>query len=300
MNKIFLTLAFFIFLNESAAQGLQVPCLDCDKYERNVFPRNGFWGNILQPGAGFNFEVQNGVLVGSHYAYDDQGNQLWYLFSGSLVPSDENNVMWTFEAEMERYSNGQCVNCEYSPPVLIPNQGTIKITFHQMASASYSVNDGEVIYIVPFLFGVAGQNEFSPATEFLMPDLEGKWVFVTDQTLFENQTEFNSDRISFVGIVRFRERVENEEKVEVTYDFTYQATPFDDIVYANTIICTALKNGSVVGAPECFLENVFILGFGLRDYFMPIGNITEDKFFAETVDGEILEAFRTKYTTDSL
>ncbi|WP_395375122.1 hypothetical protein [Marinicella sp. W31] len=299
--KIILTLLIlFSVTKEPVAQGLQVPCLDCDKYERNAIPKTGYWGNIQRPGAGFNFEVQNGTLVGSHYAYDENGNQIWYLFSGPLVSSDETNLMWTFEAEMQRFANGQCVNCEYTAPELIPNQGNIKINFHQMGSASYTVDNGERIFIVPFLFGIDGTNVFSPRTDYQFPDLVGRWVFVVDQTLFENQTSFYSDRISFVGTIRFRDRINDDQKIQITYDFTYEATPFDDVVFANTIICTALKNGTEIGAPECFIEDVFLLGFGLRDYFLPIGNITEDRFFAETTDGEILEAFRTKYTTEPL
>ena len=297
--KIVLILIFLLLISEEpAAQGLQVPCLECDKYERNVVPKTGYWGNIQQPGAGFNFEIQKGILVGSHYAYDENGNQTWYLFSGPLVPSDETNLMWTFEADMDRFENGQCVNCEYSSPVQIPNQGNIKINFHQMGSASYTIDDGERIYIVPFLFGIEGPNRFSPATEYQFPDLTGTWVFVTDRIKFgvNVETAAQSDKFSFVALLALNTSVEDEEKIEVVYFVSWEEELFGDTIFGNEIRCTALKNNGIAGPPECVINNLSLFGFIERDFTFPLGNITENRLFGETENGESIEAFRTKYT----
>ncbi|WP_395377548.1 hypothetical protein [Marinicella sp. W31] len=298
MKMILVLLFIFTASYDSTAQGLQVPCLDCDKYERNVIPKTGFWGNIQQPGAGFNFEIQKGILVGSHFAYDENGKQTWYLFSGLLVPSNETNMMWAFEAEMDRFENGQCVNCEYSSPVQIPNQGNIKINFHQMGSASYTIDDGERVYIVPFLFGIDGTNRFSPATEYQFPDLTGTWVFVTDRIKFgkDGLIANQSDKFSFVALIALRSSIENNEKIEVVYAVVWEEELFGDVSFSNEIRCTALKNNTELGPPECVLNNLSLFGFLERDFLFPLGNITENRLFGESDNGESIEAFRTKYT----
>lgn len=89
-------------------------------------PTGGLWAITSevngQPGRGFQFEVQNGVLVTTVYGYDAAGNGTFYLASGALSDG-------TFSGPLAYYSGGTSFGGSFHAAVQAGIAGPVSITF---------------------------------------------------------------------------------------------------------------------------------------------------------------------------
>ncbi len=116
-----------------------------------------------------------------------------------------------------------------------------------------------------------------------------------DRTLSPGGTpSSSSEDLSYTLDIFDRIITNNAEKIEASYGVTYMFNPFDDFVILVAIDCVALKTELGLTIPECVFH-LPIEGFGPRLYTFPIGNITENRIYGETTDGETFEAVRTHY-----
>jgi hypothetical protein len=152
-----------------------IPCLDCPEFRFKPYPEAGIWHTPGEPGSGFMFEVQGGILAGYYYLYDDQGRPLWLMVSGPLVESDTEGVMWELETPLLQFSGGRCLDCDYTPAELDDSPGTIRLEFFQRNTARFQVDDQAPQDIVSLTYGTAVESTFEPHSDYLLPDLSGYW-----------------------------------------------------------------------------------------------------------------------------
>jgi hypothetical protein len=128
-------------------------------------PRTGHWNNLNESGRGFNIDIQDGVMVLTMYAYDQAGNAQWYLASGPMT-----NGQRSFTGTLEKYVGGQCVQCDYRPPSVNGNDGTISVAFVNETTANVTLPGGRTTTITPFNF------------KYDVPPngLVGEWVYTYD------------------------------------------------------------------------------------------------------------------------
>lgn len=116
-----------------------------------ITPKTGIWWSPNESGRGYAMEVSGTTLVVAVYAYDGNGSPLWYLASGPLTNNGAN-----FRSTLDKYSGGQCVACDYTPPTLDGNDGPIAIQFTSDASAIVTLPDGRQVSIQPFFGAPTG------------------------------------------------------------------------------------------------------------------------------------------------
>lgn len=119
-------------LSEPRAMTLVPQWIDryADDPSRVIRPNGGLWFSPLTNGRGFDIEVFGNVLTAIWYAYDEQGNPLWYYSQGTLDG---------FE-----YSGTLNVTRQLSDTAIELNPvGELSLTFHSERSAemSYTVGD---------------------------------------------------------------------------------------------------------------------------------------------------------------
>lgn len=128
-------------------------------------PENGFWWNPLESGRGWNFEIQDNVLVITAYIYSGDGDPDFYIASGTL---DGNSF---FEAEFNLVTDGQCLGCPYTAPTVLQGFGgpvTVDFTSETAAVMEW---DGVTIPIQRHKFGI-----YNDEHEIML----GEWKAVID------------------------------------------------------------------------------------------------------------------------
>lgn len=110
-----------------------------------ITPKTGIWWNPNESGRGYVLEVNGLTLVASVYAYDENGNSLWYLASGTLT-----NDGADFEAPLYKYKDGQCLTCDYTPAVPDGDAETIAIAFSSNTAGVVTLPGGRQVNIQPF------------------------------------------------------------------------------------------------------------------------------------------------------
>lgn len=278
-----------------AQEGPFVPCPDCESRINAPYPSSGAWANPDLTGSGFNLQVQNGVLVGFHYGYNDQGQPEWLLFSGPLMsgPADS-PVQWQFEASLSRFSGGNCFDCAHQDPTDQDSVGTIRLEFMQRNHASFQFNDEEKQFMVPLLYGSGGYAHFAETTPYLFPELgadgddASPWVIA----FYDDEATSNIHNSIIIHFRASELSVWEQTGLVVRYwthemlSLTSPASP------TANIRCTDYEGG---GNIECdfYINNVFPQFQG--PYRMPVGNLGANRFLAESEDGRTVEGVRLQY-----
>lgn len=110
-------------------------------------PENGWWWNPAEDGRGYSIEIQGNTMFMVGYMYDDIGNPVWYISSGSLA-----NVA-TYPGVWQLVANGQALNAPYRAPIVInPNVGNLTVSFTSTRTANLTLPTGRVIPLQRFDF----------------------------------------------------------------------------------------------------------------------------------------------------
>jgi len=165
-------------------------------------PESGAWTTMEGNNTGLYFEVQDGVLAGAYFGFDDNGNPTWLTFNGELASTTLLDIheanSWQVTAPLQQLQNGGCIlNCtDVNNQATVVNElGFITIVFNARSSGGFFITDEDpstinltdinFTSIVPFYFGtpgikanVAGNTSVSSFVPglFLVPDLAGTWV----------------------------------------------------------------------------------------------------------------------------
>jgi hypothetical protein len=141
----------------------------------------GNWFNPNDPGTGFSLEAQNGIVAGTYFGYENDGDPIWVNFAGLLEEDEADSSMLRLTADLYAYENGQCIiNClddSSNSNRELDVVGTITLEFSDRDRGQFSVNGGEFQPIEAFIFGVDTLLVSEDVPEFRVPDLSGDWVF---------------------------------------------------------------------------------------------------------------------------
>lgn len=292
VRQVIMTLALLAFPAASliAQEGPYVPCVDCGELTQAPFPESGLWYNPDQSGTGFTFEIQNGVMAGYYYGYDIEGEPEWYLVAGQLERSESSGVMWELEVEPQRFTGGNCLGCPYQAPGEPDALPAIKIEYLQRAYARVTLGDGSVQYIVPIMYGDAGKAFFSEQTPYLFPQVTADpyaslWTLVFKEPGEEEHAPWTwSPEIFMISEAEVSTGGPNEGRL--VYRIYLPGPPPEVAIQIGEITC---------GPDATSGEAVCELHMGSVLYQIPIGNLTDSRFFGEAEDGTIVQGFRLQY-----
>lgn len=125
-------------------------------------PATGLWARPGDGGRGFNIDIQGDTMIVTTFIYEDNGDSIWYLSSGTY-----NHRTARFQSSYDSYSDGQCFGCPpYAPNVHSGAAGPMSIQFHDNQHATLSTPGGP-IEIEKFNYGFPS----------LTSALYGEWIF---------------------------------------------------------------------------------------------------------------------------
>jgi hypothetical protein len=268
-----------------------IPCLGCPDLRVNSYPETGLWYTPDEPGTGFMFEVQGGILVGYYYLYDDDGRPQWLMVSGPLVESDTEGVMWQLETPLLQFSGGRCLDCDHTPAELDDSPGTLRLEFFQRNAARFQVDDLPSKEIVTLTYGAAVESIFEPFSDLLVPDVTWYWL------LGFSRTDIEDSLSSMIVVMGPNRRPEDEAHKVLDYRISgydeFLANP--DLVYIfGNLKCFV----SVDWGPECELTSNYLRG--PRTYHIHPGNLGDGRFVGEFYDEDtgithVVEGFRLNH-----
>lgn len=263
-----------------AQQGPVIGCAECNATNNKAVPVSGNWYNPEQSGTGYILDVKKGRVVGIYFGYDEQGKALWLWFMGALQASEDENVVWTLEAPLVKYSGGNAFNQAYQSPTQVQATGdVIKLDFHFAHYASVQVNNGSVQHLIPLNYGVEAEKEYEE-TDHLFPKLEGIWTFI-----YRNKHDVPPiPRNGFEFYIR--EKVVTQHR-RLYYDFANSTTGSSYFAFLSCGVHGVTKElgCSIIGLP--YLNDVG----GME---VAPANIGPNYIYAENEDYKF-EAFRVNY-----
>lgn len=268
----------------SELQGPYVPCVGCDDLVHAPFPETGSWYNPAQSGSGLNFEIQNGVLAGFYYGYDDTGLPEWQLITGPLVRSEKQGVQWELKTQFQQFQDGNCIDCEYVPPTGPADGPTITLDFMQRNYMRITIGDNPSQFFVPIIYGSMGMKYFEEQTPYVFPEYGGDFVLIMKPNTDPPSNWLWEHRMVFIGKGSVHTGGADQGKLIYRAAF-YEPPPGPDVLF--DIITCELEPES--NQPGC------IISFYGGDYVMPIGNMSDSRFFGEADDGSTIEGYRFNY-----
>lgn len=176
-----------------------------------VIPEPGMWWREGEPGRGYYFDVQGSVIFFTAYAYEDDGDPIFYAGSGDLTErfgevagfgfptfSALGYEPWhTVMIPLFRFSGGACFPCNHRNATGTP-VGTLFIYFDTVSSAMMYIqwDAGGSAYrqITRFNYHYAPVATGSVGTPPYVPDLLGDWVFVDSLDRSVSPWRFNFTR----------------------------------------------------------------------------------------------------------
>jgi hypothetical protein len=271
-----------------------IPCLDCPQLHVNSYPETGLWYNPDEPGTGFMFEVQGGILVGYYYLYDEQGQPQWLMVTSPLIESDIEGVMWELEAELLKFSGGPCLDCDYSEAQLDDSPGTIRLEFFQRNAGRFQVGELPFQEILTLTYGAAVEPIFEPFSDLLVPNL----VLSTYWVLGFSRTDIEESLVAEVMSFSRNHHSPDEEGLVVDNWVNswnaFLANP-DMITRRGTFRCYVLADHG----PRCEVS-IITRGGIPRTYHIHPGNLGDARFIGESYDEDtgvthVIEGFRLEY-----
>jgi hypothetical protein len=171
-----------LVLSCAVHSGDDAPCMTCDAQRPLPYPETGAWRSPEQPGSGFMFEVQNGILSGGWFTYDSGGEPSWRLLNGRLERGAraDGAPFWRARVNVDRIRGGFCSGCGPAAPAIV-SEPALEFEFDQRHAGRYRVQglaSDAWTSITPITFGSGGSAVFVPESDHLVPDIEGDWVFV--------------------------------------------------------------------------------------------------------------------------
>ena len=276
----------------AAQEGPQVPCVGCDTLIQAPYPETGAWYNPDQSGTGINIEVQDGYLVGYYYGYTVDGFPEWHIIHGPLVRSEQEGVLWELESYMQYYHGGNCIGCDYQPPMSPTNGPAVKLEFLQRNHLRFTISDNSSQFYVPIIYGSMGGKFFEEQTPYVFPEYGYPGDGFLSGAPFVLILRPNSDPpepwnwISVIGHIS-RANIPQSGPYEgsVTYSIARMLSGIEIDPFAN-IECSLDESSD---QPGCRL---LIDDF---EFLIPIGNMSDSRFFGEAKDGSTIEGYRLDY-----
>ena len=268
-----------------------IVCHDCDGLEARPLPVSGSWYNPQQSGSGYQFDIQNGYLLGYYYGYDADGTAVWRIFQNPLVESDEAGVLWEVTAPFQKFSGGNAVNQPYQAPTVELPGSEINVKFRFKHYAHVTIDEGETQNIIPINFGVHASRDF-PESEQAFPELEGIWSYV----LRINDNPYYPQLFAYFGHEFYMTPKGTKTLADGTKTIGYSflhSSAFPEVVPFASLDCKNPVNEDT-GQREviCYIVNQ---PFVLDRMVVAPGDIGPNYIFGQNENGDTFEAFRYNY-----
>lgn len=267
----------------SALAGNPEGCLsgNCPRPSLNPYPETGLWFDPNEPGTGFVFEVQGGILAGFYFGYDAVGESQWYLISGTLMSvEDDNSIQWRLTAPALLYTGGRAITEPYvplGPPISI---GEITIDFSSRNRGAFSINGSPSFPIQSFSYGSSLHDIFQESG-YKVPDIEGQWVLVYTER--STETTFGLKWAQSSLVVRIESHLTNENA-------------------SFALVQYLLPEVLILGNIECVAEAAVLCSIDVSnppmeplEFTMPLESLSDDYFYAVGENGDTLEGLRLNY-----
>lgn len=151
------------------------------------YPQSGAWLAMDGSNTGFFLDIQNGVLGGAFFGFNGDGENVWLTFSGPLqrALSVNFNLDWILDTSLNQGFGGGCIlDCTGAEPARTTTEvGNIRISFSGRSSATYVIDGGDPVPIVPLYFGTPAIFNNNALGLFAQPDLEGTWAVASGSLL---------------------------------------------------------------------------------------------------------------------
>ncbi len=278
-----------------------------------IDPVEGMWYNPQKPGTGFTFYLENQHLGGTYYGYDENGEPFWLVFVGPLQPADRDaHQIWNVEADLIRYSGGQCLGCPYQFPENHGPVGSINLTFYQMKRACYSMiwNGSEVSDCV-FAGEFGGVPRITLDESFptvQVPALNGDWLVILKPFAAE-YPEYLYGLWNYASVLLQLDEPEWVNNGNTLRLATLSQHPHseDDGGQAGEVYgqnqCSGDADMAIYSQPLCSINWQWTSARGILDgqavtFDLYHEDIDENHFFAESPEGHVIEGF--KITTEPM
>ncbi len=292
------------------------PCEGCPVSEtERPYPRTGMWFDPERDGSGINLEVQNGVAFGLFFSYTEDGDPVWYEFSGRLRPvEDGGEGYWTLSSDLVRFTGGACIDCPYRAPEIAGSRGRFDLTVIQRNLISYTLDGGETYRMLPLVWGTPMSVEFPEVSD------HGQPMFPRDEQV--SPWGFESGKVPWMLALRTPDpgtglylqssavfwvssgSAANRREFLMNFFQIFAHSP--ELVIPITMACGSVDEPNVHGdippdlrerlgsEPLCILRRQ--VGTGLFNFYMaPLGNVGDDYFIATAEDGSVIEGHRLLY-----
>lgn len=280
-----------------AASGPVIPCDSCDETAHFSAPKSGFWYNPARPGSGISIDIQDGLLLGAVYAYNLDGSAQWHTFHGRLENQGKAPFALGLTAALERFEDGMCLNCPYAFPTYLTDSGQISIEFTQRNYGSYSVQGGEVQFIVPLLAGIEAPHDFGDLVDYGFPVLTGQWAFVIDNPAILGPWGTESVLFNLAEKLLVRDNLGRPYSLNYLIARTQGTVDLNIPGSINCRVGVDLQQNRL--RPQCEVSlvwNYFGTGGVHLKFPLPYANIGEDRLEAINKETGIrLQAFRVSY-----
>lgn len=293
------------------------PCEGCPVAVERPYPRSGFWYDPQRSGTGFTIEMQQGVLSGAYYGFDETGARTWYIFSGALQPSEQPGEYWAVETDLLEFSGGACIDCAHRPNLPPQARHRMRLTVLQRNLISYSLDGGPEFRLQPLVYGTQMAQlapQYSDLGLFQRPEdpvfqNRSPWqITVRDPTTPQNQNVRNLFRAAGLRWSRGFTRGEGASS-QIVASFLWYPLGSNEILGGYDVFCddrAGFAAPSIPLVPDEVLAGigpgVFCVvrtigeSVGTSSYFIgPLGNFGDDYFFATAADGRIIEGIRLRY-----
>lgn len=187
-------LIFSLLLLISAALPVAAQSIDDDDLSIffGSYPQTGAWMAMDGSNTGFFLDIQNGILAGAYFGFNADGENVWLTFNGPLQSTFTSALDqdWSLNAPLTQGFGGGCIlNCADADSLERNSTqvGEIVLDFAGRSSATFRINDGEPIAIVPLYFGTSAI--FSDGADGLraQADLQGTWVVASGSMQADEQ-----------------------------------------------------------------------------------------------------------------
>lgn len=82
-----------------------------------IYPEDGWWWDPQESGRGYLMERQEDTIFMTSFHFSAVGEPEWLTITGDFVPDTESeSIIGTMTGEVLRFTDGQCIGCEYTPP----------------------------------------------------------------------------------------------------------------------------------------------------------------------------------------
>ncbi|NNE06699.1 MAG: LamG domain-containing protein [Xanthomonadales bacterium] len=268
----------------------EVPCEYCDSHVFRPVPVSGPWVAIDVPDSGFLLDIQNGILAGFYFGYDQAGDAQWYTFSGPLEADTPG--LSRVDAQLLRYEGGGCINCDPAAATPHADVGSIKLRFTQKHHGTYSVNGGPERNFTFLNFGTAGTAYFSDDTPYLLPNLGGTedghspWTVVVSRYSLDVPGAWPPRESAMAHMSSPVVSMDEQFGTRVTYASS-------EMVGDSPLLQIVCGHFTEEDEPNCMAS--LNIGGGSETFRLSLGDVGPFRFFGETVSGDTLEGFRVLY-----